>query len=190
MFDLTQPKNKLALGALGVLVFLKFVVVPLFDWQNMQLGSIANLQKRVSKSQNVIANQNQITKSQQRISKQLKAINSLFIDYKAESEFKLSMQQKVEQTIAINKLQINSSNWLPSLLVADGQLIRHQIRLSIKGNMLDFTSLITELESSKPKAELKTFNINVKGQNSERLGQVDGLLELAFYMRNSEGHNE
>lgn len=183
MFDLTQPKHQLAIGALAILMMLKFAVVPLFDWQNRQLGSIANLQKRVSKSQNVIAHQSQISKSQQQISGQLKAINSLFIPYKAEGEFKLAMQQQLEQTVARNQLQITSSNWLPSILVANGQLMRHQLRLSIKGNMLDFTNLITELESATPKAELKTFNINIKGQNSERLGGVSGTLELAFYMR-------
>ena len=183
MFDIKQPKQQIALGVLALLIVLKFIVVPLFDWQNEQLANLANLQKRVSKSQNVIANQTQITQSQQRISTQLKAINSLFINYKPEDEFKLAMQQQIEQTVANHQLQINTSNWLPSILVANGQLMRHQLRLSIKGQMLDFTKLITELESATPKAELKTFNINSKGQNDEQLGRVDGTIELAFYMQ-------
>ncbi len=184
-----QPKQQIALGVLALLIVLKFIVVPLFDWQNEQLANLANLQKRVSKSQNVIANQTQITQSQQRISAQLKAINSLFINYKPEDEFKLAMQQQIEKTVANQQLQINTSNWLPSILVANKQLMRHQLRLSIKGKMLDFTKLITELESVTPKAELKTFNINSKGQNAEQLGRVDGIIELAFYMQQPNVNN-
>ena len=189
MFDMKQPKQQIALGVLALLIVLKFIVVPLFDWQNEQLANLANLQKRVSKSQNVIANQTQITQSQQRISAQLKAINSLFINYKPEDEFKLAMQQQIEKTVANQQLQINTSNWLPSILVANKQLMRHQLRLSIKGKMLDFTKLITELESATPKAELKTFNINSKGQNAEQLGRVDGIIELAFYMQQPNVNN-
>ncbi|MBE0360565.1 MULTISPECIES: hypothetical protein [Pseudoalteromonas] len=186
MFDLKQPKHQLALGALALLIILKFIIVPLFDWQNEQLSQLANLQKRASKSQNVIINQNQISKSQQQINAQLKAINSLFISYKSEAEFKLAMQQQIEQTIASKQLQINTSSWLPSLLVANGQLMRHQLRLNIKGSTLNYIKLITLLENTAPKAELKTFNINLNGQNNEQLGRVEGTIELAFYMQQSK----
>ncbi|MBB1386218.1 hypothetical protein H5119_11775 [Pseudoalteromonas sp. SG45-5] len=186
MFDLKQPKHQLALAALTLLITLKFIIVPLFDWQNEQLSQLANLQKRASKSQNVIINQNQISKTQQQINAQLKAINSLFINYKSEAEFKLAMQQQIEQTIASKQLQINTSSWLPSLLVANGQLMRHQLRLNIKGSTLNYIKLITLLENTAPKAELKTFNINLKGQNNEQLGRVEGTIELAFYMQQSK----
>lgn len=182
MFNLTQPKHKLAFGLLATLLLLKFLLVPLFDWQNEQLSNITNLQKRASKSQNVITNQSQITQSQQRITAQLNAINSLFIGYKNDAEFKLAMQQQIEQSLANNQLQINNSSWLPSINVANEQLMRHQLRLSIKGTLLNFKNFITLLESTPPQVALKTFNINLKGQNSEQLGQVEGTIELAFYM--------
>lgn len=182
MFNLTQAKHKLALGLLATLLLLKLLLLPLFDWQNEQLSNITNLQKRASKSQSVITNQSQISQSQQRITAQLNAINSLFIDYKNDAEFKLAMQQQIEQSLASNQLQINNTSWLPSILVANEQLMRHQLRLNIKGTLLNFKNFITLLESTPPQAELKTFNINIKGQNSEQLGRVDGTIELAFYM--------
>lgn len=182
MFNLTQTKHKLALGLLATLLLLKLLLLPLFDWQNEQLSNITNLQKRASKSQSVITNQGQISQSQQRITAQLNAINSLFIDYKNDAEFKLAMQQQIEQSLASNQLQINNTSWLPSILVANEQLMRHQLRLNIKGTLLNFKNFITLLESTPPQAELKTFNINIKGQNSEQLGRVDGTIELAFYM--------
>ncbi|PCC11818.1 hypothetical protein [Pseudoalteromonas sp. JB197] len=182
MFNLTQAKHKLALGLLATLLLLKLLLLPLFDWQNEQLSNITNLQKRASKSQSVITNQGQISQSQQRITAQLNAINSLFIDYKNDAEFKLAMQQQIEQSLASNQLQINNTSWLPSILVANEQLMRHQLRLNIKGTLLNFKNFITLLESTPPQAELKTLNINIKGQNSEQLGRVDGTIELAFYM--------
>lgn len=190
MFDLKQPKHQLALGALVILIALKFLIVPLFDWQNSQLAQLANLQKRAVKSQNVIVNQSQINQAQQTINAQLKAVNSLFVDYQRESEFKLAMQQQIEQTIANNQLQINTSSWLPSITVANNQLIRHQLRLNLKGKMRDFINLITLLESKTPKAELKSLNINLKGQNNESLGRVEGTVELAFYMHQAPNTGE
>jgi len=190
MFDLKQPKHQLALGALVILIALKFLIVPLFDWQNSQLAQLANLQKRAVKSQNVIVNQSQINQAQQTINAQLKAVNSLFVDYQRESEFKLAMQQQIEQTIANNQLQINTSSWLPSITVASNQLIRHQLRLNLKGKMRDFINFITLLESKTPKAELKSLNINLKGQNNESLGRVEGIIELAFYMHQAPNTGE
>jgi len=182
MFDLKQPKHQLALAALVLLVSLKFIVVPLIDWQNTQLAQLTNLEKRAAKSQNVIANQGQISQSQQSINAQLEAINELFVNYQREGEFKLAMQQQLEQTVASNQLQINTSSWLPSIAVANNQLIRHQLRLNLKGKMRDFITLITHLESQTPKAELKSLNINIKGQKTDALGNMSGSLELAFYM--------
>lgn len=190
MFDLKQPKHQLALGVLVILIALKFLIVPLFDWQNSQLAQLANLQKRAVKSQNVIINQSQINQAQQTINAQLKAVNSLFVDYQRESEFKLAMQQQIEQTIANNQLQINTSSWLPSITVANNQLIRHQLRLNLKGKMRDFISLIILLESQTPKAELKSVNINLKGQNNKSLGRVEGIIELAFYMHQAPNTGE
>jgi len=182
MFDLKQPKHQLALAALVLLVSLKFIVVPLIDWQNTQLAQLTNLEKRAAKSQNVIANQGQISQSQQSINAQLEAINELFVNTQREGEFKLAMQQQLEQTVASNQLQINTSSWLPSIAVANNQLIRHQLRLNLKGKMRDFITLITHLESQTPKAELKSLNINIKGQKTDALGNMSGSLELAFYM--------
>ncbi|TMP66225.1 hypothetical protein CWB76_18550 [Pseudoalteromonas sp. S1609] len=190
MFDLKQPKHQLALGALVILIALKFLIVPLFDWQNSQLAQLANLQKRAVKSQNVIINQSQINQAQQTINAQLKAVNSLFVDYQRESEFKLAMQQQIEQIIANNQLQINTSSWLPSITVANNQLIRHQLRLNLKGKMRDFINLIILLESKTPKVELKSLNINLKGQNNESLGRVEGTVELAFYMHQAPNTGE
>jgi len=190
MFDLKQPKHQLALGVLVILIALKFLIVPLFDWQNSQLAQLANLQKRAVKSQNVIINQSQINQAQQTINAQLKAVNSLFVDYQRESEFKLAMQQQIEQTIANNQLQINTSSWLPSITVANNQLIRHQLRLNLKGKMRDFINFITLLESKTPKVELKSLNINLKGQNNESLGRVEGTIELAFYMHQAPNKAE
>ena len=190
MFDLKQPKQQLALGALVILIALKFLIVPLFDWQNSQLAQLTNLQKRAVKSQNVIVNQSQINQAQQIINAQLEAVNSLFVDYQRESEFKLAMQQQIEQTISNNQLQINTSSWLPSITVANNQLIRHQLRLNLKGKIRDFINLITLLESKTPKAELKSLNINLKGQNNESLGRVEGTIELAFYMHQATNTGE
>lgn len=190
MFDLKQPKHQLALGVLVILIALKFLIVPLFDWQNSQLAQLANLQKRAVKSQNVIINQSQINQAQQTINAQLKAVNSLFVNYQREGEFKLAMQQQLEQTIAKNQLQINTSSWLPSIAVANNQLIRHQLRLNLKGKMRDFISLIILLESQTPKAELKSVNINLKGQNNKSLGRVEGIIELAFYMHQAPNTGE
>ncbi len=190
MFDLKQPKHQLALAALVLLVSLKFIVVPLIDWQNTQLAQLTNLEKRAAKSQNVIANQGQISQSQQSINAQLEAINELFVNTQREGEFKLAMQQQLEQTVASNQLQINTSSWLPSIAVANNQLIRHQLRLNLKGKMRDFINLITLLESKTPKAELKSLNINLKGQNNKSLGRVEGTIELAFYMHQAPNTGE
>lgn len=190
MFDLKQPKHQLALAALVLLVSLKFIVVPLIDWQNTQLAQLANLQKRAVKSQNVIINQSQINQAQQTINAQLEAINELFVNTQREGEFKLAMQQQIEQTIANNQLQINTSSWLPSIAVANNQLIRHQLRLNLKGKMRDFINLITLLESKTPKAELKSLNINLKGQKTDELGNMSGSLELAFYMHQAPNTGE
>jgi hypothetical protein len=183
MFDLKRPKHQLAFSVIAILILLKFVIVPIFTWQNQQLSHLANLQKRASKSHSVITNQALIKASQQQVTAQLSSINELFITYQNEAEFKLTMQQKIEQKVEKYQLQITNSSWLPSIVVANELLIRHQLRLTIKGEMLNFISLVTLLESSTPKSELKSLNVNLKGQSRSNLGVIEGTLELAFYMK-------
>lgn len=181
-----EPKQQVALGIIGVLLVLKFIVVPLVDWQAEQVNLISNLQKRAAKSQGVIKNQIVIDAQQQQITQQLEQINRLFVAPQKDTEFKLAMQQQVEQLMAKYQLQINNSNWLVSLKVADNTLMRHQLTLNISGKLLNFQKILVELETSTPIIQVSDFNMRIKGQSEQELGQVDGTIELSFYMQQGE----
>ncbi|URQ89965.1 GspMb/PilO family protein [Pseudoalteromonas sp. SCSIO 43101] len=181
-----QPKQQIALVLLAVLLVLKFAVVPLLDWQDEQIGVINNLQKRATKSQTVIDNQATIDSQQQQISKQLESINRLFVEPQKDTEFKLAMQQKVEQLMAKHNLQINNSNWLVSLKVANDSLMRHQLRLNISGKLINFQTVLVQLETNTPLMQVSDFNMRMKGQTAQELGQVDGTIQLSFYMQQGE----
>jgi hypothetical protein len=176
-------------GLLALLLVLKFLLVPLIQWQNETLWSIKQNHKRLSHAAtaavNMSANQRQLSQLQQ----QLKQIQAVFYPQLKEASFKLEQQQLLESLLAEHHFNVSNIGWTYSAQVLGQPLIKHQLSVSFDGDTFDLPSLYLTLDRNPQWIDVMSFSFNLMGQNEKSLGRFRGSLDLVFYQLAGNEHN-
>ena len=176
-------KNQTLLLIVAVLLLLKILVEPLINWQNQQIAVNANLAKKATKSEAVLAQQQQLEALKSQVTAHLQQLTPLYYPYQSDTQFKLTQQQRVEEYLNKHQIKVSNIGWQALLKLDQQQLIRHQMLLSLQGKTTDLIALMQELETLTPRINIVEFNVSLKGQDAESLGRVDGNARLVFYMQ-------
>ncbi|MBD1580973.1 hypothetical protein [Pseudoalteromonas sp. S16_S37] len=174
---------KLLLGILLLLALLKFAIVPIVSWQQEHVDAIAQIQKRLSKAQQVTAQMEQIDVASQRVSAFQSEYENLFFDWEDSSKFRINTQKMVNQWLADNELATINIGWQPALKFESAALHREQMRLNISGNVNKLGEFLTQLESHKPIVAIEYFDMGISELTVEQSGTAQVSLLLSFYMQ-------
>jgi len=177
-------KHALLLSLMAILIIAKFIVVPIFDWQNNELQNIKLLAKKQQKITQVLNGQDNTANSNATLKSINKLGDSIFFTYQTESAFKLKQQKMFESLLAKHYVQSERIGWQVTTELPNLSATQYQLQLSVKGQTHNVVSLLAELENHNKLIEIKDFNVNFKGQNEIALGQIFGDLTLRLYAMN------
>jgi len=168
-------------GLLLLLLAVKFVFVPIVDWQNEQLLNIKLQTKRISRAELALANVDNNAQLLSQLQSQSQVLHKLFYPFSEEANFKLQQQQWLEGLIAKHQFKINNVGWVFSAKVLGQPLIKHQLSVSFEGSTFALPSLQAEIEESPQWVDISSFTFNLRGQRNFNLGSLSGNLDLVFY---------
>ena len=103
---------------IGVLVALKFVVLPLWAWQSEQLGQLQAKNRQLSKLNTVIDGQSSYVRQAKQLNAEIARLNNYF--YVDSSATKLTIQQDIEKIFAEHTIKVEGFSWL----FDDGKALR------------------------------------------------------------------
>lgn len=178
-------KHGLLLSLLAILLLAKFLLIPVIEWQDTITSDIQLLEKKSQKVDRVIAGESNTNKINLLLSEEVAKGNKLFFSHQTQSKFKLGQQKLIESLL--DEYQIKSQNigWQTPSELASLQVIRHPLQLRFSGKTLDVIKFIASVEKSQEKIEVSDFNLSLKRQSENSLGQCDGRLTLNFYVNSS-----
>jgi hypothetical protein len=174
-------KHKIALSLIALLLIIKFVFVPVFEWQNETLLEVDLLQKQVSRIDNVLNNRQEIESYGDSLANSLAFSSELFLVSSDVSTFELEQQQWLELKIGEYELIAKNIGWSPSQKHAGSNLVAHNVQLNIDGNTSNIIKFIQDLQSQKYYIGVQAFNIRFKSQSGQSLGTGVTRLNLIFY---------
>jgi hypothetical protein len=178
-------KHALLLSLMAMLLVAKFIVVPIFAWQQQVVSDIASKQKKLSKVDNLLAEEQSFTLVNRELSEQLGLAEQLFYPYQSSAAFKLAQQQYFEGLVIKHQVDLSTFSWQNMSEDKDLQITRYQVQIKLRGNVSNIVTLITELEAQAQRIEVHNFNISLKGQNQQSLGKTkNARVNLRFYVRN------
>mgnify|MGYP003650159803 CR=1 FL=1 len=177
----TLRKHPWLTGLLLLLIGMKFILVPIIEWQNEQLLNIKLQTKRISRAELALANVDNNVKILNHLHSQNQKLDKLFYPFSEEASFKLQQQQWLESLIAKHQFKINNVGWVFSAKVLGQPLIKHQLSVSVEGPTYAMPSLQAELEANSQWVDINSFTFNVRGQSDVSLGNVSGNVDLVFY---------
>ncbi|MDE0783283.1 MAG: hypothetical protein OSB34_08895 [Planktomarina sp.] len=103
---------------IGVLVALKFMVLPLWAWQSEQLGQLQAKNRQLSKLNTVIDGQSSYGRQAKQLNAEIARLNNYF--YVDSSATKLTIQQDIEKIFAEHTIKVEGFSWL----FDDGKALR------------------------------------------------------------------
>jgi hypothetical protein len=173
-----------------LLVILKFLLVPLVQWQNNTLWSISQNDKRLSRATDAITNINSKRGQLGTLQQKLDQLQTFFYPSQDEASFKLEQQQWVEALIAEHNFKVSNIGWTYSAQVLGQPLIKHQLSVSFYGVTFELPNLYLALDSNPQWIDVTGFSFNLIGQNEKSLGRFRGSLDLVFYQFASDEQME
>lgn len=166
---------------LVLLLVLKFILVPVIEWQNDSVWNVQQKQKHLNRAtearQNISGNQSELNNLRQ----QLTQLQSYFYPQQSEASFKLAQQQILESLFADNNLKVDNIGWTYSAQMLGQPLIKHQLSVSLQGKTADLPALYLALDNGPQWIDVLSFSFNMLGQQAQSLGTFRGSVDLVFY---------
>lgn len=174
-------KHKYALSFILLLVLLKFVLLPWYEWQNSLSASNKLLSSKVEKSELLIENAEQIKTAIDSQGSQLKELASFFYNSDSNDQVKLEIQKQLENQLKVFELQKNSIGWQNTYRYPEYPVKKHLLSVSFSGDTYQAIQFLLMLSKSKKINEYENFSFNLLRQQEGGLGRVNVTMRIAFF---------
>ena len=176
-------KHALALFVIAILLYFKFIMVPILEWQDTNLLKLALLERKINKVEQLLTNKVSIEKSQNDLSEHLKKLNHNFFQPQPVEEFKLQQQKLIEQELTSLGLNINSIGWKNNQNLDNAPLTQFQVDIGFSGKSEQVIEYLLSVSSHVPISEVMVMNLSFQRQQIGQLGSLRARIRLAYYMQ-------
>jgi len=173
----------LALSFIALLILVKFVVVPVYQWQQETISSNDSLELRLTKSSYALNNKDEMKAALAKTSEKLSKIKSVLFNYQTKSKFQLAQQKKLELLFERHNIDISKVTWQLAVPLPTWQIIRYEVRFDIQGQVADLQKLQVTLDSQSKWYNNDNFNFRLDTRRDNNLGKASGRLSLKLYMQ-------
>lgn len=179
-------KHSLMLGLMCSLILIKFVIVPVYEWQDDKLAKIQLLAKKKEKIAGALTQETTFSEAAALLAKQVKKANNVFFPYQKEASFKVSQQKLIESLVKKYSITASNVGWQVTTPIPEYNLVSYQLRVQFVGKTLNVIDFITALETYPSTIIINDFYFGVKQQQKKNLGSINGWFILKFYANAKE----
>lgn len=174
MANLATQKKLLIIA--GLLLAIKFALIPLFAWQGDQIARFQVKSMRLDKVSLVLANQSTYTESVARFKAEMFEDAERF--YEDNARTKLTIQTDIEEIFKSNQLAVEGFDWIIDS-AQPVRLLRATVRFS--GATENMIRSFWDMAKLPMWARLVESNQQIKEYGDKNLGMTRGVITLEFY---------
>lgn len=157
-------RNKTALISLViVLVVIKFGLLPLQQAQQDLHQQLTGLDKRLQRSQNLLQQTDTLQQWQSSQQQQLQQLLQPFPQVASAAQYRLLLQQQLQQLAAANNVSVTFFDWLTDTPLGVFSLQRGRISLRLEGDAANIMLLHLKLEQQFPHFVLRDIRASWRG---------------------------
>lgn len=184
---LAQPANRARVGLLviAVLAVMRFVVVPLYQWQNQMLEELAVLERYQSRSANPEYGQ-ALQQRHQAYEKALAALEKQLPRAESINTLQFRAQQTLEQLAKAESVTIQRTDW--GIAAPDESLLQAPMRVRMEGQVDQLHRLLQRLES--PQQAFRVQGFTFQPDSRERYNYTLELNLEALALPQQSGGND
>lgn len=143
----------------GVLVVLRFLVVPWVSWMSEQRQTLEVLTKRLDRSEGVIEHRKEIEQSAADLRAVLKVLRERYPQASSVEEFKLAAQQRISTVLAEGALRAEVFDWIVDRFDDPPVVARVRARIQVNGTVQSLALVQGRLETTLPNLIVRDVRI-------------------------------
>ncbi|GAA5142102.1 hypothetical protein [Thalassotalea piscium] len=182
-------KHSLLITLMVILGAVKFILVPVYDWQDAQLAEIKLLAKKKSKIENILNQEETFQQNHEKLAAEVKKGNAVFFPYQKEADFKLTQQKLLESLFKKHQVAASNIGWQVITPIPEININSFQIRVQFTGETLNVIQFMGALERYPQRIEITEFYLDLANQSGKKLGKTNGWFMLKFYANATEQDN-
>ncbi|WP_024611183.1 hypothetical protein [Pseudoalteromonas sp. TB64] len=176
-------KHTLALCFVGLLVLLKFILIPIMDWQDTLIAEQQLEHRKLNKTLALLKNDSAITKQLTELNILLSDITPLFYKWASEAEFKREEQQKIESQLTKYELTSKRIGWKESFPNEGASILKYSIEYAFEGDGYQVLNYLIELKAEKHLVDTPQMSFSFRGQKAGKLGIISVFIRRDYYMQ-------
>lgn len=173
-----EDKRKVMLGVLAVLLLARFILVPIFDWQQEQILAIETKQQRLVKTNNIIDRLPQINLALSELEANNLQQQQRYFEHASSNAFKLQLQQEIESVFTEHELKVTNFNWVVEI---PGEISQARAKIAFEGTTANFALLQLAIAQFPKLLNIAQWTLQINRMNNRSLGKVRGSLLLTAY---------
>ncbi|WP_462170284.1 hypothetical protein [Pseudoalteromonas xiamenensis] len=171
---------------LTILIVVKFLLQPLFEWQEQKQQEIAMLSNKLTKYRAIDQAEASLNDTADMTVKRLNSIQTLFYPSQDTTLFQLEQQKIIEKELEANNIVVNSFNWELPFNIPSSEVVKLMAIINIEAKAEGNLKWLLDREKSAPTFFVDEFNLRLLTKsNSEILPAIAGEYKLTFYMQGS-----
>ena len=164
---------------LGVVLSVKFLVAPLWGWQQAQIAQLKSKSRHYEKASSIVANRDNYAATLAHLVDGVNSVRGYF--YVSSDTLKLEVQRELETIFAANDLTLTGFNWL---LDTQDPLRRLRVQLTFNGSQTQMIKTFWALSRSPKIKQQVEWRQQMKSFKPNELG-LTALIQAA-----AGGHTE
>lgn len=147
----------------AVLALVRFVIIPLDQYNNEAVERIKAKQLRFEKGEDILATRDEVSTGLEEIQKALVGYQDTFPKMKSIEDGKLQVQRRITALAKENNVVIDSAEWVQ---IAEGNPVSGTLELQFSGEFYDVIQWHFSLEEIGSWLSADYFSFIVNGQNT------------------------
>lgn len=178
-------KHSIALGLITLLLVLKFIFVPLIQWQDIQINTVAMLERKIEKVESLLLADNLLNEQHFVLSSALSNLEREIFFYQDESAFQLKQQKIVESNLSKSALKVSSIGWQTTVVLRKLPLLQFSLEYRVSGKTNKMVEYLIQLKGQDITPDVQALNFSFRNQNKGTLGSISARIRVTYYMFNS-----
>ncbi|MGL1957058.1 MAG: hypothetical protein OCD00_07055 [Colwellia sp.] len=175
---------------LAFLLVAKFIIVPVYQWQDTQLAEISLLERKQGKISSVLKEKNNTAKFKHKLESALQQTDGLFFPFQEDAKFKLNQQKMLESLLSKYNLTVQHVGWQVARSKDSLLLTSYPILIRFSGKTTDAIKFLAAIEMNSQRIGVEEFNFSFKRQSDKALGRINGSVTLMLFMEKELNSNQ
>lgn len=181
-----QANTKKLLAVLAVLLILRFVFVPVFEWQDETLAQVQQQKLQLEKAERVIERTEILQNSIDNLKGKIAAVEKNYYQQQSNNAFRLQIQQEMEKLFVEHNVKLKNFDWTNEV---EGLVTQNRATIAFDGNTIDLTKLQLTLAQSPVIIDIPQWRAVIKRMKEDSFGKVTGSLVITFFSTNGQAQS-